>query len=55
MRLYWVAQGILAASLATPAFAGVTATPGPIVGVGIGAVLVLGLGYRALRRRIDRS
>jgi hypothetical protein len=55
MRLYWVALGTLAASLAAPAWAGAPATPAPIAGVGIGAVLALGLGYRALRRRIDRS
>lgn len=39
---------------AAPAFAGVSPTPAPIAGVGIGAVALLGLGYRALKRRAGR-
>jgi hypothetical protein len=29
-------------------------TPVPLAGVGLGAFVVLGAGYRALRNRIDR-
>lgn len=38
---------------AEAAMAGV-ATPAPIAGVGIGAVILLGAGYRLLRKRIGR-
>jgi hypothetical protein len=38
---------------ASPAFAGLT-VPAPVAGVGIGAVLLIGLGYRALKSRIGR-
>jgi hypothetical protein len=38
---------------ADPAFAGVTQTPAPVAGVGIGAVVLIGIGYRALKRRIN--
>jgi hypothetical protein len=41
-------------SAASPAFAGVRTTPAPIAGVGIGAVLLVGIGYRALKSRINR-
>jgi hypothetical protein len=44
----------LVATVASPAFAGVPATPAPIAGLGIGAIVALGIGYRALKRRIDR-
>jgi hypothetical protein len=40
-------------SAASPAFAG-TNVPAPVAGAGIGAVLLIGLGYRALKSRIDR-
>jgi hypothetical protein len=41
-------------ALAEPAFAGtVTQVPAPIVGVGLGAVALIGLGYRALKSRIN--
>jgi hypothetical protein len=39
---------------ASPALAGSTVTPAPIAGVGIGAFVVLGAGYRMLRNRINR-
>jgi len=51
MRLYWSTVALLAATMASPAFAGVNPAPAPVAGVGIGAVLLVGLGYRALRRR----
>ena len=48
-----ISLGIVMAGLATPAFAGIAApVPAPIAGVGIGAVVLLGIGYRALKSRI---
>jgi len=42
-------------SAASPAFAGPAAqVPAPIAGAGIGAVLLIGIGYRALKSRIGR-
>jgi hypothetical protein len=39
---------------ASPAFAGdVPVAPAPIAGIGIGAVVLVGIGYRALKRRIN--
>lgn len=40
-------------AVSTPAQAGCI-TPAPVAGVGLAAMAVLGLGYRALRNRIDR-
>lgn len=41
-------------ALADPAFAGlIRETPAPIAGVGIGAIALIGLGYRALKNRIN--
>lgn len=43
------------AAVATPAFAGAAApVPGPIAGVGVGAVVLIGIGYKALKSRIGR-
>jgi hypothetical protein len=54
-RFERVAFGLVLAASAAPAFAGVIIrTPAPIAGVGIGAVLLMGAGYRALKRRIGR-
>lgn len=40
--------------LADPALAGLAVrTPAPIAGIGIGAVALIGLGYRALKSRIN--
>ena len=42
-------------SAASPVFAGdVRVVPAPVAGVGIGAVLLIGVGYRALKSRIGR-
>ena len=43
-------------SAASPAFAGAVGqvAPAPVAGAGIGAVLLIGLGYRALKSRIGR-
>lgn len=41
-------------ALADPALAGIVErTPAPIAGIGIGAVALIGLGYRALKSRIN--
>jgi hypothetical protein len=55
-RIERISLGIVIAGLATPAFAGIVVVPvpAPIAGVGIGAVVLLGLGYRALKSRIGR-
>ena len=37
---------------ASPAFAA-EVVPAPVAGVGIGAILLIGAGYRALKRRIN--
>lgn len=42
----------IAVSGAAPAIAGNVATPAPVVGAGLGAVVLLGAGYRVLRRKI---
>jgi hypothetical protein len=47
-----VVIGLAVLASASPAFAGNT-VPAPIAGVGIGAVALIGLGYRALKRRIN--
>lgn len=40
--------------VADPAFAGLAVqTPAPVVGVGIGAVVLIGIGYRALKNRMN--
>jgi len=39
---------------ASPVLAGAVRTPAPIAGVGMGAVLLVGMGYRALKSRINR-
>ncbi len=44
--------GLALVASASPALAGVQ-TPAPIAGVGIGAVVLVGIGYRALKRRIN--
>ena len=54
-RFERLAFAILLGSLASPVLAGpVAQTPAPIAGVGIGAVALLGMGYRALKHRIHR-
>ena len=44
--------GLVMLGTAAPAFAG-RFVPAPVAGVGIGAVLLIGLGYRALKSRIN--
>jgi hypothetical protein len=51
-RLEMISLGIVLATLSTPALAGGNPAPAPIAGVGIGAVVLVGMGYRALKNRI---
>jgi hypothetical protein len=51
-RFEQIAFGLLLAGAASPAFASAPPVPAPIAGVGIGAVLLAGIGYRALKGRI---
>ena len=53
LRLERLVFGIAMLSAAAPAFAG-REVPAPVAGVGIGAVFLVGLGYRALKSRISR-
>jgi len=52
-RIEKLVYGLALLGSAAPAFAGRTA-PAPVAGVGIGAVLLVGMGYRALKSRINR-
>lgn len=45
--------GIALLAAASPALAGRVA-PAPVAGAGIGAILLIGAGYRALKSRIGR-
>ncbi|CAN5392113.1 hypothetical protein BH10PSE14_BH10PSE14_35070 [soil metagenome] len=53
-RFYTIGATLLVALAATPAYAGFPITPAPIAGIGIGAFAVVAIGYRALKRRLDR-
>lgn len=54
-RVEKLAFGLALAGTAGPALAGVgQPLPAPVAGVGIGAVLLVGLGYRTLKGRIRR-
>lgn len=51
-----VEQVVLAVALlgaSSPAFAGIS-TPAPVAGIGVGAVVLVGIGYRALKGRIAK-
>jgi hypothetical protein len=52
-RIETIVLGLALAGAASPAFAG-NNVPAPIAGAGIGAVLLIGVGYRALKSRIGR-
>lgn len=41
-------------AIADPVLAGPVSTPAPVAGAGLGAVALIGLGYRALKSRIER-
>ena len=54
-RIEKISFGILLAGLAAPAFASAPVpVPAPIAGIGIGAVVLVGFGYRALKKRANR-
>lgn len=45
---------LLIASIDSPAFAGALITPAPVLGAGVGALALLGLGYYSFRKRMRR-
>jgi hypothetical protein len=45
--------GMALLASAAPALAG-RVTPAPVAGAGIGAILLIGVGYRAIKSRIGR-
>jgi hypothetical protein len=51
-RIEKIALCAVLASTASPAFATEVGAPAPVAGIGIGAVALIGLGYRALKRRL---
>ena len=52
-RFETISFGIVMAALSVPAFAGEpNGAPAPLLGVGVGAVVLVGMGYRALKNRI---
>ena len=53
-RVERIALGLALAGVASPALAGPAQLPAPVAGVGVGAVLLIGLGYRALKGRITK-
>jgi len=50
-RIETIALGVVLVASASPAFA-TAVVPAPVAGVGIGAVLLIGAGYRAVKARI---
>jgi hypothetical protein len=53
-RIEKVALAIAFLAAADPALAGLPQTPAPVAGIGIGAIALIGFGYRALKSRIGR-
>ena len=54
-RIETICFGVAVAALSTPAFAGPTpGAPAPIVGIGVGAAVLVGIGYRAIKGRIGK-
>ena len=52
-RIETLTIGIAMLCAASPAFA-VAAVPAPVAGAGLGAILLIGAGYRAVKSRIGR-
>ena len=49
-----LAFGAMFAAISTPALAGkINPVPTPAAGIGIGAVILIGVGYRFLKQRIN--
>ena len=53
-KIQTISLGVTLAAVASPALAGTVGAPAPVAGVGIGAVVLIGLGYRALKGRIGK-
>ena len=53
-RIEKIVFSVALISSASPAFAYVYGSPAPVAGVGIGAVVLIGMGYRAIKGRIGR-
>jgi hypothetical protein len=51
-RVEKIMFGVAMLGVATPAIAGPASVPAPVAGIGIGAVVLVGMGYRAVKRRI---
>ena len=49
-----VVAAVMILFAADPALAGFVATPAPVMGAGIGALALLGIGYVAIRQRKGR-
>lgn len=55
IRTEKVAWAVALLATADPVLAGGTVgAPAPVAGIGIGAIALIGLGYRALKGRINR-
>jgi len=53
-RVEKIGLGLVLLGSASPAFATLyQVTPAPVAGIGIGAVALVGLGVRALKRRLN--
>jgi hypothetical protein len=53
-RIEKIAVFAVLGSLASPVLAATVPAPAPVAGIGIGAALLIGAGYRALKSRIGR-
>ena len=53
-RIEKIAFGLALVVSASPVFAGTAPVPAPVAGVGIGAVLLVGAGYKALKSRLTK-
>jgi hypothetical protein len=52
-RFETICFGVAVAALSSPAFAGpANSAPAPLLGVGVGAAVLVGVGYHALKNRI---
>lgn len=50
-----LALAVVLLAAADPVLAGpLVETPAPVAGLGVGAIALIGFGYRALKRRINR-
>jgi hypothetical protein len=56
IRIERIVAGFALAATASPALAGLVGepVPAPVAGIGIGGVLLIGVGYRALKARMKK-